>query len=333
MRNGVTMIKFATIGTSAITERFIEAGCRHKEFKLEGVYSRNQEKAAIFGEKYGVKKYYHQLKEIAEDKSIDAVYIASPNSLHFQQADYLMRTGKHILCEKCLASNDREVTALFQTARENEVILLEAMRSIFDPGYESIKENLYKIGQVRKINFNFCQYSSRYNSFKQGNTPNIFNPALSAGALMDIGIYLVQPLIGLFGSPEVINAMSLKLKNGIDGMGSVIAQYEDKLAHLDYSKITSSTLASQIQGENGEMIISEISNPRNVIIKYNNGKKEELEIDPCDNNMYYEVGYFMDMIVGKKSPKIYNNISKLSIKLMDQVRKQTGICFEADEIV
>ena len=161
-------IRFATIGTSKITRNFLSAASNVPEFKLEAVYSRNIKNAEEFGNSYGVTKFYDNLTSLAEDSTIDAVYIASPNAFHCSQAIQMMKAGKHILCEKTIASNQKEAEEMFRTASENHVILLEAMRSVFDPGMDAVKANMNKLGVIRRATINYCQYSSRYDSFLQG---------------------------------------------------------------------------------------------------------------------------------------------------------------------
>ena len=128
---------------------------------------------------------------------------------------------------------------------------MEAIRSIFTPGYQALAKHLPKLGTIRRASFHFCQYSSRYDKFKSGIVENAFNPIFSNGALMDIGVYCVHPLVRLFGMPEKIKTDAVLLENGIDGSGTILGVYKDMQAELVYSKISSSRIPSQIQGENG----------------------------------------------------------------------------------
>ena len=214
------MIKFATIGTSKITKQFLEVAALCPEFKLWAVYSRDFEKAMEFGKVYGAEKYYDSLDVLANDEEVDAVYIASPNSLHYEQAKLMIQGKKHVLCEKPMGSNQYEVGRLIELAKSNHVILLEAMRSTFDPGMEAIKNNIYKLGTVRHVSFQFCQFSLRYLSFLKGEDLSVFSSELSGGALMDLGVYCVHPLVELFGKPNEVFAAPILLKNGIDGAGN-----------------------------------------------------------------------------------------------------------------
>lgn len=326
------MIRFAVIGTNKITDKFIQAASLCKDFKLTAVYSRTKERAIEFGSKYGVTVVYDDLDELAASNEIDAVYVASPNSFHASQSIKIMKGKKHVLCEKTIASNQKELKEMIQASEENGVVLLEAMRSVFDPGFKVIQDNLYKLGPIRRVTFQYCQYSSRYDNFKKGIIENAFNPIFSNGGLMDIGVYCVHPLVKLFGMPKKIWFNAVILENGIDGAGTIMVQYKDMQGELIYSKITNSALPSQIQGEKGSMIIREISDIREVTIVYNNGEKEEISIiNKYDNNMYYEVEEFIKLIQTKENAKIHNQYSFMELEIMDEARKQIGLKFPADQ--
>lgn len=321
---------FVIVGTSKIAERFIEVGQTIPEFVLKGIYSRNLARAKDFAALHGAEKYYDCLEDVAKDPSVDAVYIASPNAVHYEQTIQMLKAKKHVLCEKTMGSNVREVKKMLLEAKLNHVILMEAMRSIYDPGFMAIKENLNKLGVVRRAHFEYCQYSSRYDMFKQGKACNIFSKEMSSGALMDIGVYCVHPMIALFGRPNGVLANPVLLKNGIDGAGTILAKYDQMVVDLSYSKITNGFLPSQIQGEDGTMIISDIPDPRKIKIISRNGDEQEINIEPCENNMVYELQYFMDAVEKGKSPDLAHKISLEAIEIMDTARRQMGVSFPAD---
>lgn len=200
------MVRFGVIGTSRIADEFVRCASLHSEFSLDAVYSRTEEQGSAFAEKHGVKNRFTNLQEMAQSNLIDAVYIASPNSLHAKQAVLFMSFGKHVLCEKPIASNRKELSIMVEASRKNQVLLMEAMKSTFLPNFQAVKHNIHKIGTVRKFFSNFCQYSSRYDRYKAGEMPNAFNPGLSNGSIMDIGVYCIYPAVYLFGKPEKITA-------------------------------------------------------------------------------------------------------------------------------
>ena len=323
-------INFGVIGTNVITERFLEAGKDAEGFCLRGVYSRSREKAVDFARKHGADLAFDSLEDMASCKEIDAVYVASPNSLHASQSIQMLKGGKHVLCEKPIASNQREFEEMKKVALEKRRILLEAMRSVYSPGFQAIRENLHKLGKIRRVSFQYCQYSRRYDNFKKGIIENAFNPALSNGALMDIGVYCVHPLVSLFGKPEKVISSSLKLSNGIDGAGTILTEYPDFQGELLYSKITDSRVPSQIQGEEGSLVIREIPDPQEVVLYYRDGRTETLEIPRTENKRVYEIREFLRLIREKRYSHEYLENSQMEIELMDEVRRQQKIFFPAD---
>ncbi|MGN0313884.1 MAG: Gfo/Idh/MocA family protein [Fusicatenibacter sp.] len=323
-------VQFATIGTSKITGKFLEAAGKCEDFRYCAAYSRDRERAKAFAKMYGAVRYYADLEELASDPDVDAVYIASPNHMHHDQAIRLMKAGKHILCEKSIASNAREAAEMMETAEQHRVVLMEAMRPIYDPGFEKIAECLAKIGKIRRVTFRYCQYSSRYDSFREGTHHNIFDRNCSAGSLMDIGVYCVEPMVQLFGVPSEIKAFAVLLEGGIDGLGTILAKYEDMIAELIYSKITDSKEPSEIQGEKGRMLIWNITNPRRIVIRYYDGMEEEYEVPGEENNMLYEIQRFLLAVQQKKQMDDYLKISLESMKIMEEARRQIGVSFPAD---
>lgn len=327
------MINFAVIGTNFITDRFMEAVYKCDGLNLYGVYSRSYEKGLEFGKKYNVTNIYTDLDILANDKNIDAIYIASPNGIHYEQAKLMLSKGKHVLCEKTIVSNSHELQNIINLSYENNVVLLEAMRSTFDEGFKSIKNNIHKLGKIRSVFFEYCQYSSRYDKYKNGIIENAFKQELSNGALTDIGVYCVHPLVDLFGMPNEISSMATKLETGVDGAGVITAKYDDMIAVLSYSKISQGYILNQIQGENGTMTISKIADPDEVVINYRNGDKEIIHRLECSNNMIYEVKEWKRLIENKDIQHKYMQNSINALKLMDTVRKQNNIVFPADNIL
>ena len=324
------MINFAVIGTNFITDRFLEAASTVPEFCLKAVYSRTMERARDYAGRHGAELTFDSLDDLAACPEVDAVYVASPNCCHAAQSIQMMKAGKHVLVEKPAASNLREFRRMKETALENGVILLEAMRSVFSPGFEAVRVNLGELGMIRRVSFQFCQYSSRYDKFKNGIIENAFRPELSNSALMDIGVYCVHPLVDLFGMPERIQSSSLKLSNGFEGAGTILVEYDGMQGELIYSKITDSRVPSQIQGENGVMLIDKIHEPQEVTIFFRDGREKKLDIPQISNNMVYETEEFIRLIhAGTAEHKRLEN-SETEMKIMDEVRGQQGIRFPAD---
>ena len=327
------IIRFGVIGTSEITQVFLKGAKLVEKFKLAAVYSRKEETAREFADKYGVKTIFTSLEEMAKSDEIDAVYIASPNSFHAKQAIIFMKNRKHVLCEKAFASNIKEVEEMIKVAKENNVVLMEAMRTTLTPNFKIVMENIYKLGKIRRYFSSFCKYSSRYDKYREGVVLNAFKRELSNGALMDIGVYTIYPMITLFGEPKEIKATSYMLESGVDGEGSVIFKYDEMEGSVIYSKISNSYLPTEIQGEEGTMIIDKINEVNSVKIVYKDGNIEELSTNQEEDSMSYEIDEFVNLIINNKKESNINSLenSKIVMKIMDNVRSQIGLEFIADK--
>ncbi|KGA96775.1 oxidoreductase [Alkalihalobacillus alcalophilus ATCC 27647 = CGMCC 1.3604] len=326
------MVRFGVVGTNWITESLLEAAKGVTGFELTAVYSRDSKRAEEFASKYGVTKTFTSLEQMASSEEIDAVYIATPNSYHAEQAILFLQNGKHVLCEKPLAANAMEVKTMIQVAKDHNVLLMEAMKSTLLPNFKVIQENLDKIGSIRKYFSSYCQYSSRYDKYKEGIILNAFNPKYANGSLMDLGIYCLYPLIVLFGEPNDVKATGNLLDSGVDGEGNIILKYDDKNASIMHSKITNSYLPTEIQGEKGSIIIDKIHTPEKVEIHYKDGTIESLTVEQSHPSMYYEVQEFVDIIQQGRTESTTNSYkhSYTTMQIMDKVREEIGLVFPSD---
>jgi scyllo-inositol 2-dehydrogenase (NADP+) len=327
------MVRFGVVGTNWITEAFIRGASHHGDFQLTAVYSRTEERAAGFAEKFGVNAIFTDLQEMAGSDLIDAVYIASPISMHASQAITFMKNGKHVLCEKAIASNSNELAAMINAAKENQVVLMEALKSTLLPNFKAVQESIDKIGKIRRYFASYCQYSSRYDKYKEGTVLNAFNPEFSAGSLMDIGIYCIYPLVVLFGEPNSVQANGYVLESGVDGEGSLILKYDEMDAVIMFSKITDSTLPSEIHGEEGNIRIDKISTPEKVEIFYRDGTTEDITREQLADNMFYEAEEFITLIQQGRQESANNSLenSRITMSILDEARKQLGVRFPSDK--
>ncbi|KPL92119.1 MULTISPECIES: Gfo/Idh/MocA family protein [Vibrio] len=326
------MIKFAVIGTNWITQKFVQAAHETQSMQLAAVYSRNLDSAAQFAQEFDVETTYDSLDALASDSTITAVYIASPNSMHCEQSILMMKHGKHVICEKPVASNIDEATRMFEVAEQNGVVLFEAYKSQFLPNFKQIQLGLEKVGKVHKAHINYCQYSSRYQKYLNGENPNTFNPAFSNGSLVDIGFYCVAATVALFGNPENAQASAKLLESGVDAHGCAIFQYPEFDVTLAHSKVSDSYAPSEIQGELGAIIIDHIAECTDVKIRYRDGSVENLTQHQSENSMGYEAQAFADCIRGDQVTKAQTTKRTLTVsKLITEMRQQVGVVYPADK--
>ena len=324
------MIRFGMIGTGKIAEKFWQSNRYGKDFELTAVYSRTLERARQFGFQKGQLQYFDDLEAFANSDCIDAVYVASPNCCHYEQVMTLLKAGKHVLCEKPMASNLEQAQEMFAEAEKQNLILLEGMRSIYAPSFQKMIPYMETLGTIRRATLQYCQYSSRYDNYKRGIVENAFKPELSNGALMDIGVYVVSCMIRLFGAPKSIKASGVKLHNGVDGAGTILMEYPDMIGEAIYSKITDSAMPSQIQGEDASMLIQEIENVKDLRI-VRKGVVQSIHFEQSDNILNYETQEFIKMIKTGMGWEKSKEITLETMKVLDEARKQLHIVFPADK--
>ncbi|MEG1587588.1 MAG: Gfo/Idh/MocA family oxidoreductase, partial [Bacteroidales bacterium] len=265
-------IRFGIIGTNFISDWVIAGARQDERFEPVAVCSRSEETGRQFAAKHQIPHVFTSPEEMAASGLIDAVYIASPNAFHARHSILFMKHGIHVLCEKPLASNLYEADAMMRAARRNKVVLMEAMKPTLTPNFRNIIPAISQLGQIRNYFSAYCQYSSRYDKLKEGIVLNAFRPELSNGALMDIGIYTIYPMVILFGKPTKIKASGMMLPTGVDGAGSVIFEYENMRAQILYSKIADSCLPTEIQGEEGSLTLDRINTISRVTLHKRGGE-------------------------------------------------------------
>ena len=336
-------IRFGVIGTNFITDWIIAGAKQDERFELVAVCSRTQERANEFAAKYDIPYTFTSLEEMAASPLIDAVYIATPNYLHASQSILCMKHGKHVLCEKPMASNAYEVKQMIAASRQYGVTLMEAMKPTLTPNFRVLREALPKAGVIRRYFASYCQYSSRYDKFKEGIVLNAFKPELSNGAMMDIGVYTIYPMVVLFGRPNKISASGVVLSTGTDGQGAVNFEYEGMNATVLYSKIANSSLPTEIEGEDGNFMLDKINQINRVTWQArpvaSSGKGpltpvEDISAVTDKDEYYYEVAEFINLVqAGKLESEVNSHENSLiTIEIIDEVRRQLGVSFLADHI-
>lgn len=336
-------IRFGVIGTNFITDWVIAGAKQDERFELVAVCSRTQERANEFAAKYDIPYTFTSLEEMAASPLIDAVYIATPNYLHASQSILCMKHRKHVLCEKPMASNAYEVKQMIAASRQYGVTLMEAMKPTLTPNFRVLREALPKAGVIRRYFASYCQYSSRYDKFKEGIVLNAFKPELSNGAMMDIGVYTVYPMVVLFGRPNKISASGVVLSTGTDGQGAVNFEYEGMNATVLYSKIANSSLPTEIEGEDGNFMLDKINQINRVTWQArpvaSSGKGpvtpvEDISAVTDKDEYYYEVAEFINLVqAGKLESEVNSHENSLiTIEIIDEVRRQLGVSFLADHI-
>ena len=324
-------MRFATIGTSSIVQLFGEAVEKVDGTTWTVAHSRDPQRAREFAQQHGARPV-SSMDELAASPDVDAVYIASPNSRHHAQASALLRAGKHVLVEKSACATAAEWTDLCELADQRGLVLVESVRSVFDPTWRTIASCRDSLEPVRQVNLQMCQRSRRYDNFLAGTIENIFRPELAAGALMDLGVYCLHPLVTLFGAPETVQASSVMLRNGIDGATTLLLGYPGFTATVTCSKISANPAPSVIAGEDSTLVIDAIADPRALRVLHAHGcDPEDLEVDKPLPQQAYVLQAFEAMVADPSLALPHRTATATALTVMDEARRQIGLRFPADE--
>ncbi len=326
------MIRFGVIGTGWIAEEFVKGAMLTGELRFAAVYSRSKEKGASFAAPFGGAEVYDDIGAFAQAE-IDAVYIASPNALHYAQSRLMLEHGKHVLCEKPITVTPEEYASLRALADERGLVYTEAIMYLHLPEREILKNAVKGIGRITSAHFDFSQLSSKYAALKRGELPNIFNPAFATGCLMDLGIYCIYPALDLFGEPQKITSSAGFLSTGADGYGTAILDYADKQVTLTYSKVGQDRAGSIICGDEGTIVLPSVSKLTEMRVYDNAGNQKMLSGDTEKHVlMSYEAADLAAYVRGERLAHYSacgDSIARVS-RCMEEIRNGSGIRFSSE---
>ena len=325
------MLKLGVIGTGVISHHFIKAAHTSGEYQLVAVYSRKLETAATFASRYKDIQLFDQLEDFFKS-SFDVVYIASPNSLHFDQAKASLTAGKHVILEKPAVTQPQEWLNLIQTAEKNNCFIFEAARNYHEKAFTTIK-NFLADKQILGADFNYAKYSSKMPDVLAGQTPNVFSNRFAGGALMDLGIYPIYAAVCLFGKALDATYQGQQLENSIDLNGDGILFYPDYQVHIKAGKNITSNLPCEIYTTDGTLTLNTVEHVRSAIFTDHQGNQVQLPIQQAPHTMTEEVASFAHMIQQPDLNLYQTWLEDASFvhELLFTMRQTAGIRFEAEK--
>lgn len=325
-------MKIATIGTGSIVELFIQAIAGNQNVDCVAVYSRKLERAKSFAESCSVSGATDNWDELLANQSADFIYIASPNSLHYQQTKQALEAGKHVICEKPFTSTVAELTELIEIAKRKKLFLFEAISTIHMPNFKEVYALLPELGKIKVVQCNYSQFSSKYKLFLERQQPNVFNPQFSGGALMDINIYNLHFVHRLFGKPKSVHYLANIADNGIDTSGIVNMRYADFVVTCIGAKDSNSMNYAQIQGEKGYLNVIQGANGCQSIYLNAGGNEKTFNAQIQENRLVYELDTF-ERIFRQGDYQACYELLDHSLDVMDSLekaRQSAGVHFPAD---
>ena len=316
-------LKWGILGPGSIARDFAQA-LNRVNGEVYAVASRNKERAEKFARENNVKKAYGSYDEIIKDNDIDVVYIATPHSNHYEYIIKSLNNNKHVLCEKAITVNERELEEALKIARENNLVLEEAMTLFHMPLYEKVikKINNEDLGKVNMVQVSF-------GSFKEYDENNrFFNLDLAGGALLDIGTYALSfARYFLSSMPEEILSTVKKAKTGVDEeSGIILKTKEDEVATISLAFRSKMPKRGIVSCDNGFITIDNFPRANKATINYLDGAVEVIECGEEEKALDYEVIFMEERIKENKESNSIDLTYDVT-KIMNKVRKDWGIVY------
>ena len=316
-------LKWGILGPGNIARDFAQA-LNRVNGEVYAVASRNKERAEKFARENNVKKAYGSYDEIIKDKDIDVVYIATPHSNHYEYIIKSLNNNKHVLCEKAITVNEKELEEALKIAREKNLVLEEAMTLFHMPLYEKVIKKINKedLGKVNMVQVSF-------GSFKEYDENNrFFNLDLAGGALLDIGTYALSfARYFLSSMPEEILSTVKKAKTGVDEeSGIILKTKEDEIATISLAFRSKMPKRGIVSCDNGFITIDNFPRANKATINYLDGAVEVIECGEEEKALDYEV-IFMEEKINENKESNSIDLTYDVTKIMNKVRKDWGIVY------
>lgn len=318
-------IRWGIIGLGKIAHKFAHDLLLSENAVLQGVASRNLEKANAFSEQFHSISCYQSYEALAKDPNIDVVYIATPHPLHFENTMLCLKHGKHVLCEKPMGMNAEEVSIMIEEARTKKIFLMEGMWTRFIPAtlkvLELLKDNA--IGELQSIRADF--------GFVGDGIPEgrLYNKKLGGGSLLDIGIYPVYLSLLTLGLPTDIKAMARMTETEVDSFCAMLFDYKNSAKAILESSIEADTpIEAHLYGSMGAIKMhSRWHHTEKISWYHTGGLKETIDLPYIGNGYFHEIEEVNNCIRNSKteSDKLPLQVSLDLITTLDRVREKIGL--------
>lgn len=332
------MINLGIIGTNWISNQFVQAAESTGDYQCVSVFSRKKESGESFvaslTHSEGI-DVYTDMEAFLSDSDLDTVYIASPNSLHYEQSKKCLLHGKNVIVEKPACTHSSQIEELLTIANKAHLFYFEAARNVHEHNFRKVAKMLPHPSKIEGANFTYMKYSSRYDAVLKGEEPNIFSLKFAGGALMDLGIYLVYAACGWFGKPDSATYTYQKVATGVDGNGTIILRYPNFDVTMMTGKTMDSFLPSEIYIEDRTIRLDAVNYIQSIDVWDRvTDVTTPFETHHEENPMREEASNFAAVMLNPDDPKalnVYKSWCELTLivhQVMDMLREDANITYE-----
>lgn len=328
------MMRLGIVGAGAMVAEFLEhAAPRVPGLEVVGLLARTRsvEPARALAARTGVPLVTDSLDELCAE-GIDTVYVAVPNAAHVEHARAALERGLHVIVEKPMTSTVEEAQELAQLARSRGLFLFEAVTTLHLAAFAQVRAWLPRIGDVKLVQSQYSQYSRRYDAFRAGEVLPAFDPAQSGGALMDLGLYNLHFVLGLFGEPES-SVYTANVERGIDTSGVLVLRYPGFVATCTAAKDSAGPQGGLIQGTGGRITTSLSPNLVGAVrLELADGTVETVDDGLAGDRLVTEFGAFVRAVAqdDRASAAAWLESSLAVSRVQTAARRAAGVRFPAD---
>jgi len=326
-------MKLGIIGAGMIVHEFLPSLVKLEGLEIVGMQGTKKsiDKVEEICGKYGIPKFTDDFDELCKF-GIDTVYIAVPNFLHFEYCKKALERGLNVIVEKPMTTNYRQAEELANLAKEKKLLLFEAITTLYFENYKKIKDWIGKIGDVKLVQSQYSQYSSRYDAFKRGEILPVFDPEKAGGALMDLGLYNLHYVLGLFGKPENVKYYA-NIERNIDTSGVLMMEYKNFNIMCVCAKDSEGERIGVIQGSEGKIVSEEAPGlVGKVTLKMYDGTTESFDDGFSKDRVVPEFKAFIRAVNENDLEFCYKQLEKslLVSEVQTKARIEAGIRFPQD---
>lgn len=322
-------LNWAVLGTGVIANEMAQALAKMNK-KLYAVGNRTYQKALDFAEKYEVQKVYEQIDDMFVDEDVDIIYITSPHNTHYQFMKKALENGKHILVEKSITLNSRELDDMIALAGKNNRIIAEAMTIWHMPVYKKLWEVVQsgELGKVQMITMNF-------GSFKEYNMENrFFNMNLAGGAMLDIGVYALSVVRSFMSEKpdEIVSQWKASLTGSDEQATILLKNRQQQMATVALTMHSKQPKRAMISCEKGYIEIMEYPRAdQAIIVDAQTGAVTKLESGTTENALYYEIMDMENAVKTGDASAMCLEYSKDVMDIMTKLRKEWNLKYPNEE--
>lgn len=323
-------VRWGILGTGRIARDFANGLRDIPGAVLAAVASRSQDGADAFGEEFGIPLRLPSYEALAACADVDLVYIATPHSLHAENALAMLAGGKGVLCEKPFALNRAQAERVVARARERKLFLMEAMWSRFMPGLLEARRIVAsgELGTVSQAHADFG-FAAAYDP-----EARLFNPRLGGGALLDVGIYPLSLAAFLLGPVAAVQAQSEIGPTGVDLQTVFTLRHADGALSTGACSLKARTPGLMtLSGERGRLRLdAPFHRPPTLTLTDADGNSRTLDTPYLGNGYVHEaIEAQRCWLAGEIESPLMPHAQTLALMgVLDEIRRQVGVHYPGD---